>query len=188
MNRMELAEHISKLEKNKIFLDYNIIERGSNGIIADCRCQSFAIYHKVDNCGIVIEYVKGKIFVSVFGDCNFNECITLDSVKTKLPIRFKEILAEIKKHPKTQPIPTSMLRKILELTTTGVPKNKYNFINHSDSRNSILLLNIEDLINNSKVHTYIYQDLTFFGKNNRHFRASIKRDIPTIRQIIDMEK
>ena len=187
MNNSDIAVKILEISNNKCILDYNVFEAGTNEIIQDSRLKRFTIIHKVEDSGIVIEYVKGKIFVSCFFNPKLADKIDFSEILTKCPIRFQEIIARIKRF-KNNPISTQDLEDLFNLAMRGVPKHKFSYVNYLDSRNAILLLALEDLLKNKNQHRYLYANKPLFGKMNTHFRASIKSRIPSIGEIIDAEK
>lgn len=187
MNREYIAKRILEITNNKCMLDYNVLEAGTNDIMQDSRLDMFTIVHKVEDSGIIIEYVKGKIFVSCFFNPKLADRIDFSEILAKCPIRFQEIIARIKRF-KDNPISTSSLAELFTLAIKGVPKHKLAYVDYIDSRYAILLFALEDLLINKKQHTYLYVNKPLFGKMNTHFRASIKNRIPTIGEIIDAEK
>lgn len=187
MNRKLIAKKVIEITNNKCYLDYNVMSYGSNEIIQDSRLKEFTIIHKHNDKGIIIEYVKGKIFISFFFNPKYVDKIDYSEILSVLPLRFKEIIAEIKKI-KDAPIATGKLKEILVLALKGVPKSKFAFIDYIDSRYSLLLFGIESLLNDSKRHTYFYINKPLFGKINTHFRASTKIRIKDMQEIIDAEK
>lgn len=188
MNNKEIAFNINKILKTKAFLDYNVIEAGSNEIIQDSRLETFIMSHKTDDgCGIIIEYVKGKLFVSFFYNPSLIDKIDYSEIVRKLPIRFQEIIAKIKQL-NNNPISTSFLKEIMELAVNRVVKRRIGIIDYVDSRYSILLFMIENLLVDKICHTYLYVNKPFFGKINALFRASRKKTIRSIGEIIDAEK
>lgn len=186
-NNSDVALKALEISNNKCMLDYNVLEAGTNEIMQDSRLDMFTIVHKVEDSGIVIEYVKGKIFVSYFFNPKFADKIDYSDILSKCPIRFKEIIAKIKRF-KDSPISTSDLAELFILAIKGVPKHKLAYVDYIDSRYAILLFTLEDLLINKKQHTYLYVNKPLFGKMNTHFRASIKKRISSIQEIIDMEK
>lgn len=188
MNNKERALNINKILKAKAFLDYNVIEVGSNEIIQDSRLKTFVISHKTDDgCGVIIEYVKGKLFLSFLYNPTLIDKIDCSEIVRKLPIRFQEIIARIKQLGNS-PISTSFLKEIMELAVTRVPKRRIGIIDYADSRYSILLFMIENLLADKICHTYLYANKPLFGKINTLFRASRKKTIRSIAEIIDAEK
>ena len=186
-NNLDVALKVLEITNNKCILDYNVLEAGTNEIMQDSRLDSFTIVHRLEDSGIIIEYVKGKIFVSYFFNPKFADKIDYSDILSKCPIRFQEMIAKIKRF-KNNPISTSDLAELFILAIKGVPKHKLAYIDYIDSRFSILLFGIEDILLNKKQHTYLYINKPLFGKMNTHFRASIKKGIPSIGEIIDMEK
>ena len=178
MNNSDIAVKVLEISNNKCMLDYNIFEAGANEIIQDSRLKRFTI---------IIEYVKCKIFVSYFFNPKFVDKIDYSDILSKCPIRFQEIIAKIKRF-KNNPISTSDLAELFILAIKGVPKHKLAYIDYIDSRYAILLFALEDLLINKKQHTYLYVNKPLFGKMNTHFRASIKKRIPSIQEIIGIEK
>lgn len=187
MNRELIAKKVIEITRNRCYLDYNVISCGTNEIMQDSRLKEFTIIHKRDDKGIIIEYVKGKIFVSFFFNPKYEDKIDYSEILNTLPLRFKEIVAEIKKI-KDSAISTNKLEEMLILALKGVPKSKFAFIDYIDSRYALLLFGIESLLNDSKRHTYFYINKPLFGKINTHFRASTKIRIKDIQEIIDAEK
>ena len=187
MNNSDIAVKVLEISNNKCMLDYNVFESGTNEIIQDSRLKRFTIIHKVEDGGIIIEYVKGKFFVSYFFNPKLVDRIDFSEILAKCPVRFQEIVARIRKF-KNNPISTQDLEDLFNIAMRGVPKHKYSYASYLDSRYAILLLAIEDLIKNKKQHTYLYANKPLFGKMNTHFRASVKNRIPSIGEIIDTEK
>lgn len=187
MNKEDIVNKILYITNNECFLDYNVAGFGSNEIVQDSRLESFTIVHKVEDNGIVIEYVKGKIYLSFFFNPKFADKIDYSEIVSKMPIRFQEIVADIKRL-KNNPISTSQLEKIIMAAIKGVPKRKIAYVDYIDSRYAILIFAISDIIKNKKQHTYLYLNKPLFGKINTHFRASIKKRISSIGEIIDAEK
>lgn len=187
MNNSDIAVKILEISNNKCMLDYNVLEVGTNDIMQDSRLKRFTIIHKVEDSGIVIEYVKGKIFVSCFFNPKLADKIDFSEILTKCPIRFQEMIAKIKRF-KNNPISTSDLAELFILAIKGVPKHKLAYVDYIDSRYAILLFALEDLLINKKQHTYLYVNKPLFGKMNTHFRASTKIRIKDIQEIIDAEK
>lgn len=187
MNREDIASKILYITNNECFLDYNVAEFGNSDIMQDSRLKSFTIIHKVEDSGIVIEYLKGKIYLSFFFNPKFTDKIDYSEIISKMPMRFQEIVADIKRF-KNNPISTSQLEKIIVAAIKGVPKHKLAYMDYIDSRYSILIFAISDIIMNDKQHTYLYLNKPLFGKINTHFRASTKIRIKDIQEIIDAEK
>ena len=187
MNREDIANKILYITNNECFLDYNVAEFGNSDTIQDSRLKSFTIIHKVEDSGIVIEYLKGKIYLSFFFNPKFADKIDYSEIISKMPIRFQEIVADIKRFT-NNPISTSQLEKIIVAAIKGVPKHKLAYIDYIDSRYAILIFAISDIIMNDKQHTYLYLNKPLFGKINTHFRASEKKRIKYIQEIIDVEK
>lgn len=187
MNKEDIVNKILYITNNECFLDYNVAEFGDSDIIQDSRLKSFAIVHKVEDSGIVIEYIKGKIYLSFFFNPKFADKIDYSEIISKMPIRFQEIIADIKRF-KNNPISASQLERIIVTAIKGVPKHKIAYIDYVDSRYAILIFIISDIIINNKQHTYLYLNKPLFGKINTHFRASTKKRIPSIGEIIDTEK
>lgn len=188
MNSREyIAKRVLSITNNKAMLFYNMIECGSNEIAADSRCKTFFIIHKLRDGGIIIEYTKGKIFLSFFYNPKLVDRLNYDDIISELPLRFKEIVALVRKNG-TQPIPESLIKEICILALKGVPKKRFAFLDYIDSRYSLLALALEDLIDNKDKHTYFYINKPLFGKINTHFRASTKIRIKDIQEIIDAEK
>ena len=188
MNNKEIALNINKILKTKAFLDYNVIEAGSSKIIQDSRLKTFIMSHKTDDgCGIIIEYINGKLLLSFFYNPNLIDKIDYSEIVHKLPIRFQEIIARIKQL-NNNPVSTSFLKEIMELAVNRVPKRRIGIIDYADSRYSILLFMIENLLLDKICHTYLYVNKPLFGKINTLFRASRKKTIKSIGEIIDAEK
>lgn len=188
MNNKEIALHTNKILKTKAFLDYNVIEVGSNEIIQDSRLKTFIISYKTDDgCGVIIEYINGKIFLSFFYNPTLIDKIDCSEIVRKLPIRFQEIIAKIKQL-NNNPISKSFLKEITELAVNRVPKRRIGIIDYADSRYSILLFMIENLLVDKICHTYLYINKPLFGKINILFRASRKKTIKSIDEIIDAGK
>lgn len=188
MNNKEIALNINKILKTKAFLDYNVVEVGSSEFTQDSRLKTFIMTHKAnDGCGIIIEYTKGKLFLSFFYNPKLIDKIDYSEIIRKLPIRFQEIVARIKQL-NNSPISTSFLKEIMELAVNRVPKRRIGIIDYADSRYSILLFMIENLLVDKICHTYLYVNKPLFGKINTLFRASRKKTIRSIEEIIDAEK
>lgn len=185
----DIAEEISKISRTEFKLRYNELEYNSMNIHPDSRCDNFGVYyfkkdqrHPSNSKGLLFELIKGRLIVSVFYTNVYQEEIMLDEIMEDMPIRFKEAVARIKKLNASKDkveLKEDYLKDFMELLTSGVKSNRIQFIGNHDSLNSTMIYTIRDLINNKdNIHTYIYQNKPFFGKNNALFKVSRNRHIP----------
>lgn len=169
----------------KIHLIYNVLELGSPDKQPKTRCNNFAIYYKQRDNYLIIEYIKGRLIVSCACPTNEKHDFDFNEFIHRFPMRFQEIIGEIKQ---SKSIDETLLKDIIEKTIKGVKGKRIEFLRYHDSRASVILFTLNSLSQNIQKHTYIYQNLPFFGKNNSLFRASTKLAIGEIEEFLDTEK
>jgi len=176
----EIVHKLCEIKRKYFNFEYNLLEYITNDTTyyKYSRCKKFAIYFinkgKLGDSyeGILIELVKGNTIVSAIASSDQSE-INTEKIISRLPIRFKEIIATIKKAKvNNQKITKELIDDILNLSVKGIKSKYIGYIDNHESLNSIIQFNFLDLIENKQKHTFIYVDLANFGKINRQKRAS----------------
>ena len=176
----EIVQKLCKIKKKYFNFEYNFLDYITNDTTyyKHSRCKKFAIYFvnkgKLGGSyeGILIELVKGNIVVSSMASSDQSE-INTEKIISQLPIRFKEVIAAIKKAiANNQKITKELIDNILNLSVKGVKSKYIGYIDNHESLNSIIQFNFLDLVKNTQKHTFIYVDNANFGKINRQKRAS----------------
>lgn len=143
----------------------------------DSRCKYFAMFY-VNNQkgegknGIIIEYSNSGFVISSFADRNYYLSISLDDIKSYLPVRIKQLLAHIQKFYKDESseLTAKDLRKMLETAFNKVWTKSVRRIDRYEPVFSDILYLCNHLMeDNSGVHTYLYEDKPFKGQNKALF-------------------
>ena len=184
MSNRRIAKALSEI-MTKIHLVYNVLELNNSTLYPKTRCNNFAIYYKQKESYLIIEYTKGRLIVSCAYPPEEKQDFELNEFMLRFPMRFQEIIGKIKQ---SKNITETLLKEIIEMAIKGVKSKRIQFLRYHDSRASIILFTLNSLSQNVEKHTYIHQNLPFFGKNNALFRASTKLDIYEVRKILDAEK
>lgn len=173
-----IVEQLNKIRAKYFKISYNIFDYLTNDTeyYKESRCKEFAIYFVLKgklgtlDGGVLVELKNGNFVISVLSPNEINSENDINKIIKKLPIRFQEIIAKIKKLKKdNEKITKNFIEEILLLSVHKVPDSNIEFIEEHESLNSVIVFNFYNLCK-SKKHTLIYANLPILGKFNRKKR------------------